>query len=92
MATKTLGTTRKLASAVPLLYPGDHLDQPEFHRRYEAYPDAKVKFELIGGIVYMMCPAGYDHGRGDYKFTGLIFQYERKTPGIEGAKERAAAG
>ncbi len=29
--------------AVPLLANGDHMKQPEFHRRYEAYPD-DVKF------------------------------------------------
>jgi Uma2 family endonuclease len=62
------------------------LDQPEFHRRYEAYPDPSAKFELIGGVVYMMSPAGYEHGRGDLKLSGLIFQYERETPGVEGAQ------
>lgn len=86
MVVRTFVPGRKFSSDIPLLYSGDHLQQPEFHRRYEAYPDPKAKFELIGGIVYMMAPAGYDHGRGDYKFTGLIFQYERKTPGVEGAQ------
>jgi Uma2 family endonuclease len=71
---------------IPLLYPGDHLKQPEFHRRYEAYPDPRAKFELIGGIVYMMAPAGYEHSKGDYRITGLIFQYERATPGVEGGQ------
>lgn len=86
MSTAPLLLRRKLESNVPLLYPGDRLKQPEFHRRYEAYPDRTAKFELIGGIVYMMAPAGYEHGRGDYKFTGLLFQYERATPGVEGAQ------
>jgi Uma2 family endonuclease len=73
-------------NVIPLLHSGDHLDQREFHRRYEAYPDPGARFELIGGVVYMMSPAGYDHGRGDYRITGLIFQYERATPGVEGAQ------
>lgn len=70
---------------VPLLHCGDHLDQPEFHRRYEAYPDPSVRFELIGGVVFMMSPVGYDHNQGDYRITGLLFQYERATRGVEGA-------
>jgi Uma2 family endonuclease len=73
-------------AAIPLLYSGDHLTQREFHRRYEAYPDPEARFELIGGVVYVMSPAGYDHGRGDYRISGLIFQYERATPGVEGAQ------
>jgi Uma2 family endonuclease len=78
---------RELLPAVnPLLHSGDHLTQREFHRRYEAYPDSQARFELIGGVVYMMSPAGYDHGRGDYRITGLLFQYERATPGVEGAQ------
>lgn len=76
---------RKLKSEVPLLYSGDQLDQPEFHRRYEAYPN-DTRFELIDGIVYMMAPAGYEHGQGDYKLTGLLFQYEGATPGVEGSQ------
>jgi Uma2 family endonuclease len=86
MTSATFQRVRKWESQVPLLYPGDHLNQPEFHRRYEAYPDPRVKFELIGGIVYMMAPAGYEHGKGDYRITGLIFQYERATSGVEGAQ------
>ena len=76
---------KSVKSDVPLLYAGDHLSQPEFHRRYEAYPKPDVKFELIGGIVYMMTPAGYDHGRGDYRLCGITFQYEMATLGVEGA-------
>ncbi|HZN36585.1 MAG TPA: Uma2 family endonuclease [Pirellulaceae bacterium] len=70
----------------PLLHSGDHLTQREFHRRYEAFPDSEARFELIGGVVYMMSPAGYDHGRGDYRISGLLFQYERATPGVAGAQ------
>jgi len=82
----TLLPSRELQEVeVPLLYCGDHLSQPEFHRRYEAYPKPNVRFELIGGVVYMMTPAGFDHGRGDYKLGGISFQYEVATLGVLGA-------
>jgi Uma2 family endonuclease len=86
MATGLLSTIRKRRAEVPLLHSGDHLDQREFHRRHLAYPDPNARFELIAGVVYMMTPAGYDHGRGDYRITGLLFQYERATAGVEGAQ------
>ncbi len=86
MAMALLSRIKSTSDEVPLLYSGDHLDQREFHRRYEAYPDPSARFELIAGVVYMMSPAGYDHGRGDYRITGLVFQYERATRGVEGAQ------
>lgn len=39
-----------LLRAPALLASGDRMSQPEFHRRYEQYPD-DVRFELINGIV-----------------------------------------
>ncbi|MCI0362111.1 MAG: Uma2 family endonuclease [Planctomycetaceae bacterium] len=86
MSTGLLTKASKWKDDVPLLYAGDHLHQREFHRRYEAYPDPAARFELIGGIVYMMTPAGYDHSKGDYRITGLVFQYERATRGVEGGQ------
>ena len=52
---KSVEAGRKAMSVLPL-FNGDRMKQPEFHRRYEQYPD-DVKFELIGGIVYMASPA-----------------------------------
>jgi Uma2 family endonuclease len=69
---------------VPLLRAGQRLTQPEFHRRYEAYPDPDVKFELIGGIVYTMAPAGFDHGRRGFEICGVLNLYEAATPGVTG--------
>jgi Uma2 family endonuclease len=86
MPTGLLTRATKRNDDVPLLHAGDHLPQREFHRRYEAYPDPSARFELIGGIVYMMTPAGYDHSKGDYCITGLVFQYERATRGVEGGQ------
>jgi len=75
--------TRRRESQLPLLYSGDHLDQEEFHRRYEAYPD-DTRFELIGGIVYMMAPAGFEHGRSGFDLCGILSMYEAATAGVVG--------
>ncbi len=83
IATKHLA--RQSNSGIPLLYSGDHLDQPEFLRRYEAYPDPDARFELIGGIVYMMSPAGFEHGSNEYRASGVLMWYEAHTAGVEGA-------
>jgi Uma2 family endonuclease len=84
MSTRTLKSRRAPKQEVPLLYPGDHLSQPEFHRRYEAYPD-DTRFELIGGIVYMMAPAGFEHGKSGYDITTVLGVYESATSGVLGA-------
>ena len=83
MSSRTL-KPRKRDQEIPLLNPGDRLSQTEFHRRYETYPD-DTRFELIGGTVYMMAPAGFEHGRSGYDFTGILWAYERATPGVLGA-------
>lgn len=82
-----MSTTRSISvkRSVPLLYPGDRLSQPEFHRRYEAYPDADAHFELVGGIVYMNVPAGFEHGREGFRLAGVLNVYQANTPGVEGA-------
>ena len=52
---------RKIAGSL-LLANGDRLLQPEFHRRYQSYPE-DVKIELVGGTVYVASPVGWLHGR-----------------------------
>ncbi len=64
------------------LHSGDRLTQSEFHRRYEAYPD-DVKFELIGGIVYMGSPLRLPHGSYHPKLSFVLSLYEQGTPGLE---------
>jgi Uma2 family endonuclease len=67
---------------LPPLENGARLKQAEFHRRYEAYPE-DVKFELIGGTVYMASPVSQPHGSYHAKL-GLAFGlYAMATPGIE---------
>jgi hypothetical protein len=48
-------------AALPSLIPGQRLDQPTFHERYEAMPP-ETRAELVGGVVYMPSPLSYDHG------------------------------
>jgi Uma2 family endonuclease len=67
---------------VPPLVPGQRLTQPEFHRRYEAYPE-DVKFELIGGVVYMASPLRRAHGGYQPELSGVLWLYKNATPGIE---------
>ena len=67
---------------VPPLMNGDRMKQPEFHRRYEAYPE-DVKFELIGGIVYMASPLRRAHGSYHPTLSGVLLLYQAATPGLE---------
>ena len=55
MSTMSIFRSVPVINGIPLLANGDHMKQPEFHRRYLACPK-NVKFELIGGIVYMTSP------------------------------------
>src|SRR5579871_4314083 len=70
------------ASALAPLYSGDRMSQAEFHRRYQAYPE-DVKFELIGGIVYMASPLRRSHARRHVQLASLLERYESQTPGVE---------
>lgn len=67
-------------SAVPALQPGDHLDQPTFHARYEAMPE-HVRAELIGGIVYMPSPVKADHGDVHGELITWLTLFKAATPG-----------
>jgi Uma2 family endonuclease len=69
---------------LPPLHNGDRMTQPEFHRRYEAYPE-DVKFELIGGTVYMASPLKRPHGTYHFELTLALALYKASTPGVEGA-------
>ncbi|HJT77012.1 MAG TPA: Uma2 family endonuclease [Gemmataceae bacterium] len=75
-------SSARRSSSVPPLVPGQRLKQPEFHRRYAAYPD-DVKFELIGGIVYMASPLRRAHGSYDRELGGALWLYKCATPGVE---------
>ena len=68
--------------ATPKLVEGDHLDQPEFHRRYEAMPPG-FKAELIDGVVSMPSPVSDEHSDAHSVVIGWLIFYAMKTPGVK---------
>ena len=82
MSTVARPAARDPASDGLRLYNGDRMTQPEFHRRYQAYPE-DVKFELVEGIVYMASPLCRAHGKYHAQLTMLFGLYELRTPGVE---------
>jgi Uma2 family endonuclease len=66
----------------PPLVEGEHVDQPEFHRRYEAMP-AGVRAELIQGVVAMPSPVGRAHGQAHVSAIIWLDRYAEQTPGVE---------
>jgi Uma2 family endonuclease len=82
-------TRKPQAPPLPPLHNGDHLTQAEFHRRYEAYPE-DVKFELIGGIVYMASPLKRPHGTHHPVLSFVLTAYVAGTPGVEVADNMTA--
>lgn len=73
---------RTTSERLPLLEPGDHLDQKTFHERYEAMPP-DTRAELIGGTVFMPSPLKRPHGRMHVLFSRWIDEYQEATPGTE---------
>jgi hypothetical protein len=69
---------------VPPLVDGQFLDQPTFHKLYEAMPP-ETRAELVGGVVYMPSPVSVDHGEEDNDIGGWLFNYKVSTPGVSGA-------
>jgi hypothetical protein len=81
--------SRTRPTPLPPLHNGDHMSQPEFHRRYEAYPE-DVKFELIGGVVYMASPLKRPHGTYHPELSLVLTLYKASTPGVEVADNMTA--
>lgn len=67
-------------SPMKLLYNGDKMTQPRFHRLYERMPH-EYKAELIGGMVFEPSPLGYLHGTEHAHLGGLLLTYAAYTPG-----------
>src|SRR5262245_3419587 len=76
--------TRPDTPALPPLRDGERLSQPEFHRRYEQYPE-DVKFELIGGVVHMASPMRGPHGEHHIELSLVFGLYKAATPGVRAA-------
>ena len=69
-------------NGTPLLCNGDRMKQPEFHKRYETYPK-NVKFELVGGVVYMASPLRLPHGTYQPYLSLALTLYQGGTPGVD---------
>lgn len=67
---------------LPPLIAGQRLDRATFHERYAAMPP-RTRAELIGGIVHMPSPLGYEHGDRDSEVSDWLGHYKRYTKGIE---------
>jgi Uma2 family endonuclease len=89
MNTIAPGTRTVDSATLPLLENGDRMTQAEFHRRYEAYPD-HVKYELIGGIVFMASPLRRTHGRYHVDLGTVFNLYQIGTPGVDVADNATA--
>jgi Uma2 family endonuclease len=70
--------------SLPPLISGQRLDRATFHERYKAMPP-EIRAELVGGVVFMASPVGYEHGRCDSEIAYWLGHYRRKTPGIDSA-------
>jgi Uma2 family endonuclease len=67
--------------ALPGLEAGDHLDQPTFHRLYEASPPG-FRAELIEGVVIVPSPTRPDHGDIQTAIVGITWVYRAGTQGV----------
>jgi len=65
------------------------MTQAEFHRRYEQYPE-DVKFELVGGVVYMASPMKLLHGEASPEIALVLMLYKASTPGVFVAENATA--
>jgi Putative restriction endonuclease len=72
-----------LKNGIPQLVNGERMKQPEFHRRYQEYPEDD-KWELIGGVVYHMAsPLKLTHSNYDDEIGYALGTYRRATPGVQ---------
>ncbi len=69
---------------LPPLVEGQRLDRATFHERYEAMPP-DTRAELVGGVVYMPSPLGYEHGERDSDLSDWLGYYKRYTRGVRKA-------
>lgn len=71
-----------IASHLPPVEAGDHLDQPTFHARYKAMAE-DFRAELLGGIVLVPSPLRKEHGKHHALVMGWLTHYWIATPGTE---------
>ena len=78
---KTSKTTAATPPPEQALIEGHRLDQPTFHARYEAAPG--IHAELIGGVVSMPSPLGFEHGGSTIALAVWLDRYSEQTPGVQ---------
>jgi Uma2 family endonuclease len=61
------------------LHSGDRLTQPEFHRRYESWPE-EWKAELVEGVVYVASPVSGQHSSPHAAIVLWLGTYQAKHP------------
>jgi Uma2 family endonuclease len=66
---------------LPRLEAGDRLNQPSFHRLYEAMPP-QFKAELIEGVVIVPSPLRFEHGDIHSLMITWIGVFRAATPGV----------
>jgi Uma2 family endonuclease len=76
-----MSTIDRETKAKPLLVAGQRLDRATFHDRYEAMPP-DTRAELIGGVVHMPSPLGFDHGDDNVPVVVWLAYYAESTPGV----------
>ncbi len=69
-------------TSLPPLVEGQRLDQPTFHRLYEAMPRG-TRAELINGVVFMPSPVGHEHGTAHVPVIVWLHYYVEQTPGLQ---------
>jgi hypothetical protein len=70
------------ALQVPPLRPGDYLDQPTFHARYEAMPPG-FRAELVEGVVIVPSPITEDHSDPSTLSILWLGNFSLATPGTK---------
>lgn len=75
--------------SLPPLVGGQRLDQPTFHRLYEAMPRG-TRAELINGVVSMPSPVGLEHGVAEMPVNVWLHYYVEQTPGLKAANNATA--
>jgi hypothetical protein len=75
MSTATSTTQTQLAA-------GQRLDRATFLERYETSPTG-MRAELIGGVVSMPSPVGWEHSDASGLVVSWLNYYRRRTPGLQ---------
>ena len=74
--------SRTAMASDAILADGQRMNSDEFLRRYEQTPPGFTA-ELIGGVVHVASPVGFDHGCSSADLIGWLVAYRARTPGTQ---------